>query len=157
MRTIRKRNWILRRIVLGFAVMALVIPGASQAARGGTPSWQSDTVSKPAATGTHGAALACAPNCAVEEDQVSDGSSFVPFVTDFPRYDLNSAKVVGIGGPRMHVTGTSEPSVSSTKVVSSGGFDWGDAGIGAAILFGLVLLGGVAFYSSRHLGKAQTA
>jgi hypothetical protein len=147
MRTIRKRNWILRRIVLGFAVVALVIPGASQAARGGTPSWQSDTVSKPAATGTHGAALACAPNCAVEEDQVSDGSSFVPFVTDFPKYDLNTAKVVGIG----------EPSVSSSKVVSSGGFDWGDAGIGAAILFGLVLVGGVALYSSRHLGKAQTA
>jgi hypothetical protein len=145
MRTIRKRNWFLKRIVLGFAVVALVIPGAALAARGGTPSWQSDTVHKPAATGTHGAALPCAPNCAVEQDQVSDGGSFVPFVTDFPKYDstLLNAKV-----PK----GDSTP-----QAVSSRGFGWSDAGIGAALAVGLVLLSGAALRVARHLGKAQTA
>jgi hypothetical protein len=31
MRTIRKRNWFLRRIVLGFAVAAFAVPAAAQA------------------------------------------------------------------------------------------------------------------------------
>jgi hypothetical protein len=37
------------------------------------------------------------------------------------------------------------------------GFDWSDAGVGAGVVLGLLLIGGVAFYGTRHLGKVQTA
>jgi hypothetical protein len=51
-----------------------------------------------------------------------------------------------------------EPStVVTPQLVSSPGFDWGDAGIGAALAIGLVLLGGAAFRLTRHLGEAHTA
>ena len=45
----------------------------------------------------------------------------------------------------------------SEPVTRADGFDWGDAGIGAGILAGLVLLGAAGFLATRHLGKAQTA
>jgi hypothetical protein len=47
--------------------------------------------------------------------------------------------------------------VATPQLVSSPGFDWGDAGIGAGVALGLVLLGGAAFGATRQLGKAQTA
>lgn len=36
------------------------------------------------------------------------------------------------------------------------GFDWGDAGIGAGALFGLMLLGAIAMVASRHLSRPAT-
>jgi hypothetical protein len=53
--------------------------------------------------------------------------------------------------------GVETPSGSGPQVVSSTGFDWRDAGIGAGIALGFVLLGGAAFRVTSHLGKAQTA
>ena len=50
-----------------------------------------------------------------------------------------------------------QPRTISTPQVVAAGFDWGDAGIGAGIAFGLLLIGGAAFYGTRHLGKVQTA
>jgi len=50
-----------------------------------------------------------------------------------------------------------EPRSVSTPQVASTGFDWGDAGIGAGILLGLVLVGGAAFYATRQVGKPQAA
>jgi hypothetical protein len=41
--------------------------------------------------------------------------------------------------------------------VSSPGFDWGDAGIGAGLALALVLAGGAAYLGSRQLGRPQTA
>jgi hypothetical protein len=49
------------------------------------------------------------------------------------------------------------PRTVSTPEVVSAGFDWGDAGIGAGISLGLVLVGGAALYATRQVGKAQTA
>jgi hypothetical protein len=37
------------------------------------------------------------------------------------------------------------------------GFDWGDAGIGAGTLFGIVLLAGVGIVATRHLTRPATA
>jgi hypothetical protein len=135
MRSTRRRNSFLRRIVLGLTVALLVVPSAAQA------QWH---VPK----GVHGHA---------NNRGVGSYTEYVPFVTDFPKYELNTAKVVGIGGPRMHVIGTSEPSVSSTRIVSSRGFDWGDAAIGATLALGLALLAGSAVRVSRQFGKPQTA
>jgi hypothetical protein len=47
--------------------------------------------------------------------------------------------------------------VATPQLVSSPGFDWGDAGIGAGVVVGLVLLGEAAVGARRHLGKPQTA
>jgi len=60
-----KRNWMIKRMVLGFAVVALVVPAVAQA--------RVDS----------GIGM---PNPA---NQVT-GDTFVPFVTDFPRYEWTS-------------------------------------------------------------------
>jgi hypothetical protein len=118
------RNWMLKRAVLGVAVAALVVPAAAQAR--------------------------------VDEGggQVGNGDSYVPFVTDFPKY----GSTVKPGDYELLEKNRGEPSTGSApQVVSSPGFDWGDAGIGAGAAIGLVLLGGAAFSAARHLGKPQTA
>jgi hypothetical protein len=152
---IRKRNWMLRRIVLGLALVAFVIPAAAQATPDAGRTYENE---------------------------------FVPFVTDFPKYDTSVD--VGSGTPvgvphaglndylqsrdgvelvRLQPRSTlrdSDPieqvrissrDTSAPQVVASPGFDWSDAGIGAGILAGLILLGGAAFLATRHLGRAQTA
>ena len=156
----RKRNRILRRLVLGFAVAALVVPSAAMARvdEGGIGQ----------------------PNSTSE----LKGSGFVAGVTDFP--SKSQVKAGDYGMPRAmpsdyalqrgdsieiartHERNTVRPgdlienvrleprSVSTPQVVSTG-FDWGDAGIGAGILLGLVLVGGAAFYATRQVGKPQTA
>ena len=158
----RKRNRILRRLVLGFAVAALVVPSAAMARvdEGGIGQ----------------------PN-SISELKVTD-NAFVAGVSDFPTksqvkagdygmprampsdYALQRGDAIEIA--RLHERNTVRPgdlienvrlqprSVSNPQVVSAG-FDWGDAGIGAGILLGLVLVGGAAFYATRQVGKPQTA
>jgi hypothetical protein len=164
MRT-RRRNWILKRIVLGFAVAALVAPAAAQAR---------------VDEGINGQ-----PNAASEISGVNSGD-YVPFVTDFPSYANQSVAIGtpsglphaglndylqardGIEVARLNPRSTLRandliekvrvaPSVSTPQAVASPGFDWSDAGIGAGLALGLVLLGAAAVRASRHLGKAQTA
>jgi hypothetical protein len=158
----RKRNRILRRLVLGFAVAALVVPSTALARvdEGGVGQ----------------------PN-SIAELKASD-NGFVAGVTDFPSksqvragdygmprampsdYALQRGDAIEIA--RLHERNTVRPgdlienvrlqprTVSTPQVVSAG-FDWGDAGIGAGILLGLVLVGGAAFYATRQVGKPQTA
>jgi hypothetical protein len=133
----RKRNWIrswiLKRAVLGFAVAALVVPAAAQARVDEGVGGQSAAVTR--LVGSHQQpALPCAPNCARKEVQVKG--------SDYELLEKNRG----------------EPStVATPQLVSSPGFDWGDAGIGAGVAIGLVLLGGAAVSAGRHLGKPQTA
>jgi hypothetical protein len=162
MRT-RRRNWILKRIVLGFAVAALVAPAAAQA--------RFDE-------GINGQ-----PNTASENSGVK--SDFVAGVTDFPSYATLKAGDYGMPrampsdyalqrGDSIEVARLNPRStlrtndliekvrvapseVSTPQIVASPGFDWSDAGIGAGLALGLVLLGAGAVRATRHLGKAQTA
>jgi hypothetical protein len=161
-----KRNWMIKRMVLGFAVAALVVPAVAQA--------RVDS----------GIGM---PNPA---NQVK-GDVYVPFVTDFPKYEWTSnvSKVsagtpVGLPSaglneylkardgieavrlqPRNEVRSgdlienvrLAPRSVSTPQVVSSPGFDWSDAGIGAGLALALVLAGGAAFIATRHMGRTQTA
>lgn len=158
----RRRNWIIKRIVLGFAVASLVAPAAAQARVDEGISGQ--------------------PNSAAE---VAKGGAYVPFVTDFPSYAYPTVKAGDYGMPRamptdygvqrgdlIEVVRTQPRStvqadienvrlnprtVSTPEVVSAPGFDWGDGAIGAGLAIGLILMGGAALYATRHLGKAQTA
>jgi hypothetical protein len=161
-----KRNWMIKRMVLGFAVAALVVPAVAQA--------RVDS----------GIGM---PNSA---NQVK-GDVFVPFVTDFPTYEWTSnvssvtaGTPVGMPSaglneylkardgievvrlqPRNEVRAGDlienvrlEPrSVSTPQVVSSPGFDWSDAGIGAGLALIIVLAGGAALVATRHMGRTQTA
>jgi hypothetical protein len=161
-----KRNWMIKRMVLGFAVAALIVPAVAQA--------RVDS----------GIGM---PNPA---NQVK-GDVFVPFVTDFPKYEWTSnvssvtaGTPVGLPSaglndylkardgievvrlqPRNEVRSgdlienvrLAPRSVSTPQVVSSPGFDWSDAGIGAGLALALVLAGGAAFIATRHMGRAQTA
>jgi hypothetical protein len=161
-----KRNWMIKRMVLGFAVAALVVPAVAQA--------RVDS----------GIGM---PNPA---NQVK-GDVFVPFVTDFPKYEWTSSvssvsagTPVGLPSaglndylktrdgievvrlqPRNEVRSgdlienvrLAPRSVSTPQVVSSPGFDWSDAGIGAGLALALVLAGGAAFIATRHMGRTQTA
>ena len=161
-----KRNWMIKRMVLGFAVAALVVPAVAQA--------RVDS----------GIGM---PNPA---NQVK-GDVYVPFVTDFPKYEWTSSvsnvsagtpvglPSVGLNDylkvrdgievvrlqPRNEVRSgdlienvrLAPRSVSTPQVVSSPGFDWSDAGIGAGLALALVLAGGAAFIATRHMGRTQTA
>jgi hypothetical protein len=51
---------------------------------------------------------------------------------------------------------TQPRSIGGPQVVAAG-FDWKDAGIGAGLAIGLVLLGWGAVLATRHLGRPQTA
>jgi hypothetical protein len=161
-----KRNWMIKRMVLGFAVVALVVPAVAQA--------RVDS----------GIGM---PNPA---NQVT-GDTFVPFVTDFPRYEwtsnvssVNTATPIGLPNaglndylkardgievarlqPRNEVRSgdlienvrLAPRSVSTPQVVSSPGGDWSDARIGAGLALILVLAGGAALIATRHMGRTQTA
>ena len=161
-----KRNWMIKRMVLGFAVAALVVPAVAQA--------RVDS----------GIGM---PNPA---NQVK-GDVYVPFVTDFPKYEwtsnvsnVSAGTPVGLPSvglndylkvrdgievvrlqPRNEVRSgdlienvrLAPRSVSTPQVVSSPGFDWSDAGIGAGLALALVLAGGAAFIATRHMGRTQTA
>jgi hypothetical protein len=196
---IRRRNWILKRIVLGFAVAALVAPAAANArlSAGGAGPTETAKIGK---------------------------GDFVPFATDFPSYAQRSTVTLGTygvphvgyndylatqGSPNVQTRGIPDSevispyrdgsvqtrgipdsdvvspyrdggvnvqtrgipdsdvvspyrdgnvtSVSTPQLVASPGFDWSDAGIGAGLALGLVLLGGGAFVATRHLGRPQTA
>jgi hypothetical protein len=159
-----KRNWVVKRMVLGFAVAALVVPAAAQARVDEGGIGQPNSVSE------------------------LQGDVFVPFVTDFPKYESTSNVSIGTPSgmpsaglndylkardgievarlqPRNEVRAGDlienvrlEPrSVSTPQVVSSPGFDWSDAGIGAGLALVLVLAGGAALIATRHMGRTQTA
>jgi hypothetical protein len=169
---IRRRNWIIKRIALGFAVAALVAPAAAQA-----------RVDE---------GIAGQPNKASE--------GYIPFVTDFPSYQASQAVKGGpqmrISGPttdtynlievartqprsthpalvlRRHGASVDTNPVlrssdlienvrlaprGSAEVVASPGFGWVDAGIVAAFVVGVLGLGAVAIRSTRKVGEPQTA
>ena len=108
---------------------------------------------------------------------------YQPFVTDFPSY-ANVVDASDYGMPRatprdyavsrgdlIEVVRSTPNGTSSDKIefvrtqprsigepqVVSASFDWKDAGIGAGLVLGLVLLGFGAALASRHVGRAQTA
>jgi hypothetical protein len=175
MRTIRRRNWLIKRIALGLAIAAFAAPVAQAGVDEG---------------------IQGQPNAANESfkpipyrwpssaDDVIKSNGYQPFVTDFPSY-ANVVDASDYGMPRptamdyaisrgdlIEVVRSTPNATSSDKIefvrttqprstgepqVVAVGFDWKDAGIGAGLALALVLLGGGAVLASRHVGRAQTA
>jgi hypothetical protein len=127
----RIRTWILKRAVLGFAVAALVVPAAAQA--------RIDE-------GINGQ-----PNSSAEVSKSGDNE-----LLEKNRGVSSTVAKSGDNELLEKNRGVSS-TVATPQLVSSPGFDWGDAGIGAGVVVGLVLLGGAAVGARRHLGKPQTA
>jgi hypothetical protein len=182
---IRKRNRIIRRIVLGFAVVALVVPGAAMARVDeglvGLPN-SADEIAKAQENANDQGGIQLADP---KYGQTNEGA-YVPFVTDFPTYPQTtdvarpvelrdfpkSLPPVELGTYGLPHAGLndylrthngkamvdSRGDVSTPQVaVESKGFDWGDAGIGAGILAGLMVAIGAAALATRGLGRPQAA
>ena len=159
MRSNRRRNWLVKRIALGFAVAAFVAPVAQARVDEG---------------------IQGQPNSSA---QVIKSSGYKPFVTDFPSYanvvdasDYGMPQATprdyaisrgdlievvrsipsGTSSDKIEFVRTQPRSIGEPQVVSAS-FDWKDAGIGAGFVLALVLLGGGAALASRHVGRAQTA
>jgi hypothetical protein len=174
---IRRRNWILKRIVLGLAVVALVVPGAAKARvdesgnvqakayvpfQTDFPKYDSWNVETGVQQGARPIGQRDFPELAPE---VTIGARSVE-QRDFPElvrqpqlgtYGLPHAGLNDYLRTHPGAVDNSKRDVSGTRVVSSGGFDWSDAGIGAALALGLVLIGGAALVAIRQLGRPQTA
>jgi hypothetical protein len=147
MRTIRRRNWLIKRIALGFAVAAFAAPVAQakvgeQAWPGVNPSDSAVTSVKPTdyhmlrpsphdpalASGDHGSAVQA-------HKQHRLGGALA-------RGDSQASwSLIALGDQR-----------------SANGFDWGDASIGAGLALALVLFGGgAAALATRHRNRVQAA
>jgi hypothetical protein len=179
----RKRNRILKRLVLGFAVAALVVPSTALAAidegGAGQPNSSSELVTAgdygmPRAMPSDYAAAAVASNTSIENVRLQPRTTSSEQVVKSGDYGMPRAMPTDyalLRGDAIEVARTHErnvvsgdienvrlqPRTISTPQVAAAGFDWGDAGVGAGIVFGLLLIGAAAFYGTRHLGKVQTA
>jgi hypothetical protein len=177
----RKRNRILKRLVLGFAVAALAVPSAAMARvdESGAMLPNGSTLGQLKAS-DHGMPRAMPSDYAASAVSIenarlnSRGASSTEVVIKAGDYGVmprvidnalqrGDAIEVARTHPRNVVTADIENvrlaprSVSTPEAVASSSFDWGDAGIGAGLFLGLVLIGGLAFYATRHLGKPETA
>ena len=181
---IRKRNRILRRIVLGFAVLALVVPSAALAVPDAGRSYQptQDEGSVQLADPKYGQESGVSGRSGRSEVRPGDpvvgtaracsspirssGSRTGPSTSRSGNYP-KPVEVGTYGLPHAGLNDylrthngkalvTEQENVSTPQVIVSGGFDWSDAGIGAGILAGLLIVIGGAARGSRA-GRPQTA
>ena len=193
---IRKRNRFLKRMVLGFAVLALVVPSAALAVPDAGRSYQptqdenSVQLADPKYGQESGVSVVLADPKFGQETRTSvqladpkfgqetrtsvqladpkfgqsDGAVYIPH-GDYPKpvevgtYGLPHAGLndyVRTHNGKAMVTEQENVSTPPQVIVSSG-FDWSDAGIGAGILAGLMIVIGGAALAARELGRPQTA
>jgi len=149
MRSNRRRNWLIKRIALGFAVAAFAAPvaqasvdeGSSPQAKG----YQAFVTDFPSYS-TVNASDYGMPR-ALPSDYVQARGDQIELVRAQPR---------GTSNDKIEFVRTQPRSVGEPQVIAAG-FDWNDAAIGAGLVLGLVLLGGGAALATRHTGRAQTA
>jgi hypothetical protein len=170
MRSNRKTNWLIKRIVLGFAVAAIVAPVAqarvdeSSIVQAHTYQpvqasayrpFVTDFPSSPAVSRTDPGIVSTDPGV------VATPSGYQAFVSDFPRWNRDQIEVVraqprATPSDKIEFVRTLPRSIGEPQAVAAG-FDWKDAGIGAGLALALVLLGGGAALATRHAGREQTA
>src|SRR5262245_60355439 len=156
MRTIRRKNWFLRRIALGFAVAAFLAP-AAQARMDESSIVQAHTY-QPVHAQSYQAFISDLPSVQTP----SGGPS--PHDPALTRGGISSVvnanKPPLLGGAVARGDTQVSPGVVSSILgdqPSTAGFDGGDAGIGAGLALLLVLLGGGAAIATRQSGREQTA
>jgi hypothetical protein len=147
MRNGRKRR-LLRRLVLGFALVAVAAPAAQARVYAGGSSGESALI-RPDDRAVHGVLVTQDARLPVRGDDkvIEPGGegqySQFAYRRTLPQ-DLNAQNRYRVP---VQVVTLSRPD----------GFDWGDAGTGAGILLGAALLAGGAARATRHLVKPATA
>ena len=164
---------MIKRIALGLAVAAFAAPvaqakvdeGSSLQANG----YQSFVTDFP----TLASNVSANPSDQIEvvrvEQPRSTGSDVIAADYGMPRamphdYALSSGDQIEVvralpsGAPtdKIEFVRTQPREIGQPQAVSTA-FNWKDAGIGAGLVLGLVLLGGGAALASRRAGRAQTA
>ena len=167
MRTIRRRNWFIRRFALGLAIAAFAAPAAqatvdegSSVQANGYQAFVTDFPSVPSGQVATGI---------VNSDYPSLKPTVVASAYGMPRatpmdYAINRGDLIEVvrstpsGSPsdKIEFVRTQPRSIGEPQLVSAG-FDWKDAGIGAGLALALVLFGGGATLASRRVGRPQTA
>jgi hypothetical protein len=177
MRTIRRRNWLIKRIALGLAIAAVAAPVAQAKVDEGSTvqsnGFQAFVTDFPSYAAGSVADIGALPVSA--RDYSLAGAQRVRLAHSLPRWTDPGIVATSYGTPRATANahkphllggalarGDSQASWSQIAPLladqrSATGFDWKDAGIGAGLAFALVLLGGGAVLASRHVGRAQTA
>jgi hypothetical protein len=145
----RKRNWLIKRIALGFAVAAFAAPVAQASVDEGTGSQAN--APQIANKGPHGAIAGLSAEKFVLRRDGVEVVRVQPRSSSTPRVQLPS-----ISEPRIEFVQTHPRSIGEPQVAAAG-FDWKDAGIGAGLALALVLLGGGAALAARHVGREQAA
>ena len=168
MRTIRRRNWFIRRFALGLAIAAFAAPAAQATVDEGS-SVQANGLSGVRDGLPLSAVRGRSPTGIVNSDYPSLKPTVVASAYGMPRatpmdYAINRGDLIEVvrstpsGSPsdKIEFVRTQPRSIGEPQLVSAG-FDWKDAGIGAGLALALVLLGGGAALASRRVGRPQTA
>ena len=181
MRTIRRRNWLIKRIALGLAIAAFAAPVAQASVDEGIPGQPNSPaeVVQAFAYADHGMPSAMPSEFALARgDHIeivraqgrSTGDGFAASDYGMPRptatdYAISRGDLIetvrltpnATSSDKIEFVRTTQPRSFGEPQVVSAGFDWKDAGIGAGLALALVLLGGGAVLATRRLGRAQTA
>lgn len=186
MRSTRRRNWLIKRIALGLAVAAVAAPVAQAKVDEGqsqgndytafvsdfpkTDQVQAGQYGMPRALPSDYAQLRGDKIELVRSQPRATGNDIVVANVGLPRampndYALSRGDQIevvrsqpkSVGSDRIEFVRTQPRSVGQPEIVAAPGFDWSDAGIGAGLALGLMLLGVGAALATRHLGRAQTA
>jgi hypothetical protein len=159
----RRKNWILRRLVLGFAVAAIAAPVAqARVDEGGQLQkpvyvpWVTDfggSVSTPSAAAELPNSLAIRPDDrAVRGVQAT--SERLPVRADDKVLNLDPTVGAEYNQFTYRRALPADYGAQPVQIASKAdGFDWSDAGIGAGLAFGLMLLVAAATLSTRHISR----
>jgi hypothetical protein len=175
----RRRNWFLRRLVLGFAIALVVVPAAQAYPDEGAKA--QDTFVQGVDDFPGSSQLAPQANDVAVRGEVKDGVGASPGTVVIVGDDKRGIRtptsgIVLVGDDKRNVAlgRDYEPTVAAEynqytyrralpqdlgrepiQVVSnpSDGFDWGDAGIGAGTVFTVMLLGAGALLATRRVGR----
>lgn len=157
----RRKKWILRRLVLGLAVAAVAAPVAQARVDEGAQSQSQKPAYIPWVTDFGGAVSAPqAVSGAVRPDDravrgVPATSERLPVVRGDDKL-LNLEPTVGAEYNQFTYRRAlpADYGVQPVQIASRGdGFDWNDAGIGAGLAFGLLLLLAGATLGTRHISR----
>ena len=139
MRSTRRRNWFVRRIVVGLAVAAVAAPVAQ--AGGVEDSRLADRGVSSVTAGDYGMPRAMPTDYAIAR---GDG------------IELVRAQPRGSSSDRIEFV-RSNREAPGPELVAASGFNWSDASAGAGVTFALVLLVGGATLAIRSSGgRTQT-
>ena len=173
MRSNRRRNWLIKRIALGLAIAAFAAPVAQarldEGTVSGTQSVNAADFGMPRAMPSDYALASVDKIELVRVQPRSTGGNVVASDYGMPRalptdYALSSGDQIEVVRAQPKATSsdniefvrTQPRSIGEPQAVAAS-FDWKDAGIGAGLAIGLVLLGWGAALAMRHLGRPQTA